>query len=217
MKGYWNNLRPFEKRVLVGVATLFFIVLNFLLVIPHFSDWGQVQRRKDDAHRKLDLFIAGTNEVPRLTRMVKDLESEGLAVPPEEQDFQFANAVNSEASRSGVRIIQNGTIKNSTNQFFIEKSQGITVQAGESQLVQFLYNLGASNSLIRVRDLGLRPEQARHDLIASIQLVASYQKKMPARPAAGSRSPASAPKNSPSSGRPPSPAAKPSNLTTKTP
>lgn len=212
MKGYWNSLRPFEKRVLVGVTALFFIVLNFLLVIPHFSDWGQVKKRKAEAERKLDLFESETNQIPRYERLVKTLENEGLAVPPEEQDFQFANAVNSQASRSGVRIIQNGTIKNSTNQFFIEKSQSITVQAGEPQLVDFLYNLGASNSLIRVRDLGLRPEQARHDLIASIQLVASYQKKVTARAASRAQVP-SAPAR-----RPAGPAgASPSNVTTKKP
>jgi type II secretory pathway component PulM len=217
MKGYWNNLRPFEKRVLVGVAALFFVVLNFLLVIPHFSDWSQVRRRKAEALGKLDLFQTEIDKKGGYDREVRKLESEGLAVPPEEQDFQFANAVNLQASRSGVRIIQNGTIKNSTNQFFIEKSQGITVQSGESQLVDFLFNLGASNSLIRVRDLGLRPEQARHDLIASIQLVASYQKKMPARSAAPPRTPGAPIKSPPSSAKPPTPATKSPNSTTKSP
>ena len=202
MKGYWNNLRPFEQRVVVGVAALFFVILNFLLVIPHFSDWSQVQRRKADSLHKITVFQAEIDQEPIYKRRVNELENEGLAVPPEEQDFQFANAVNSQASQSGVRIIQNGTIKNSTNQFFIEKSQNITVQAGEPQLVDFLYNLGASNSLIRVRDLGLRPEQARHDLVASIQLVASYQKTVSARPSTSSRSAGTAAKGAPSPGRP---------------
>ncbi len=217
MKGYWNSLRPFEKRVLVGVASLFFIVLNFLLVIPHFSDWGQVRIRKAEAQHKLSVFQAEIEQMPGYERRVKELENEGLAVPPEEQDFQFANAVNGQASRSGVRIIQNGTIKNSTNQFFIEKSQNITVQAGEPQLVDFLYNLGASNSLIRVRDLGLRPEQAHHDLIASIQLVASYQRKAPARSTTPPRTPGAPLKTTPSPGRPQTTPAKSSHLTTKTP
>jgi type II secretory pathway component PulM len=217
MKGYWNNLRPFEKRVLVGVASLFFVVLNFLLVIPHFSDWGMVRTRKSDAEHKISVFQAEIDQMSSYERRVKELENEGLAVPPEEQDFQFANAVNSQASRSGVRIIQNGTIKNSTNQFFVEKSQSISVQAGEAQLVDFLYNLGASNSLIRVRDLGLRPEQAHHDLVASIQLVASYLRKAPAHPAASPRTPGSPIKSGPSTTQPQTPATKTSPSNTKKP
>lgn len=217
MKGYWNNLRPFEKRVLVGVASLFFVVLNFLLVIPHFSDWGQVHNRKGEAEHKISVFQAEIDQMTSYERRVKELENEGLAVPPEEQDFQFANAVNSQASRSGVRIIQNGTIKNSTNQFFVEKSQSISVQAGEAQLVDFLYNLGASNSLIRVRDLGLRPEQARHDLVASIQLVASYLRKAPAHAPTSPRASSSSISSSPSSTQPQTPATKISPLNTKKP
>jgi len=64
MKGYWDNLRPFEKRVVVGVGTLFFIVLNFLFVFPHFSDLGAMHYRMEEAQRKLAKFqteIAQTN------------------------------------------------------------------------------------------------------------------------------------------------------------
>ena len=49
MKGYWENLRPFEKRVVVGVGALFFVVLNFLFVFPHFSDLNAMHYRKEEA------------------------------------------------------------------------------------------------------------------------------------------------------------------------
>jgi hypothetical protein len=75
------------------------------------------------------------------------------------------------------------------NQFFLEQSQTVTTTAKEQELVDFLYNLGSSNSLIRVRDLGLRPDQPRQQLNANIKLVASYQKNLPVRaaPAAAAR------------------------------
>ena len=64
MNGYWNNLRPFEKRVVVGFSALFFVVLNFLFVIPHFSDLTSVHERMANAQRKLARYqaeIAQTN------------------------------------------------------------------------------------------------------------------------------------------------------------
>jgi hypothetical protein len=77
-----------------------------------------------------------------------------------------------------------GRIITVTNQFFIEKSQNFSVQGGEKQLVDFLYNLGSGESLIRVRDLGIRPEPAHHELVGTVKLVASYQKKALSRPGA---------------------------------
>ncbi len=190
MNSYWQGLRPFEKRVVVGVGVLFFIVLNALFVWPHSSDLAAVNRRMDDAKKKLTLFESEIAQKPKFERLVKELESEGLAVPPEEQAFQFNNAINLQASQSGVRIMSNGRLTTTTNQFFMEKSQSISLQAGEPQLVDFLYSLGSGNSLIRVRDLDLRPEPSHHELVANVKLVASYQKKLSTRttPAAGASS-----------------------------
>ena len=41
MKTYLDNLRPLEKRVVVGVAVMAFVVFNLWFVVPHFSDWEQ--------------------------------------------------------------------------------------------------------------------------------------------------------------------------------
>jgi hypothetical protein len=78
----------------------------------------------------------------------------------------------------------NARSQSRTNQFFIEQLQNITVMARDEQLVNFLYNLGSGNSLIRVRDLSLHPEGTRLQLVANIRLAASYQKNPVATPAA---------------------------------
>jgi hypothetical protein len=64
-----------------------------------------------------------------------------------------------------------------TNQFFVEQMQNINVSAPESNLVDFLYKLGNSSSMIRVFDLTLQPDPPRQRLNADIRLVASYQKR----------------------------------------
>jgi type II secretory pathway component PulM len=188
--GYWSNLRPFEKRVVVGFGALFFIVLNFLFVIPHFSDLAAVHDRMGDAQRKLGRYQAEIGKTNEYAAGLRKFEGENSDVPAEEQSMQFANAVNIQAGQSGVHISSAAHINTQTNQFFLEKTQSLGVQAGEQQLVDFLYNLGSGNSQVRVRDLSVRPDPPRQQLAAQITLVASYQKKATSR--SGAR-PGSAP------------------------
>ena len=48
------NLRPFEKRLVVAVGVVLFVVLNAWFVFPHFSDLGVAQERRVDAFKKID-------------------------------------------------------------------------------------------------------------------------------------------------------------------
>src|SRR5947207_93916 len=149
------NLRPFEKRLVVGVAVVVFIVVNAVFVFPHFSDWGNVQGRMGEAREKLKRWQGVAAEEPTIKRKVDELQKEGYSVAPEEQTYQFTDTILRQAQQSGVNIMNKGRISSQTNQFFLEQSQTIAVQSGEQQLVDFLFNLGSGNSLIRVRDLGL--------------------------------------------------------------
>jgi hypothetical protein len=179
MNGYLDklNLKPLEKRMVVLVAAVLFFVLNWWFVFPHFSDWSKVQFRVNKARKTLATFEREIAQTNTFTRAVKQLESEGYSVAPEDQALHFANTRESVAAQSGVIIAQASKPTTRTNQFFLELSQNISLQTREQQLVDFLYNLGASNSLIRVRDLTLRTDGPRMQLSANVKLVASYQKK----------------------------------------
>jgi len=181
---FWNQLRPLEKRLVVGVGAAVFIVLNAWFVVPHFSDWGKVEQRNQNARKKLEVYnntLARTNE---LGREIRILEDQGAEVPLEDQMNHFASTIQSQEVRSGVDQQSSGKVQSTTNQNFVELSQNVQVSAKEQQLVDFLYSLGASNSLIRVRDMTLHPDQPQQRLIASIRFVGSYQLKSPARSAA---------------------------------
>ena len=183
MKGYWNNLRPFEKRVFVGVAAMLFIVFNLWFVFPHFSDWSKVQNRMAAAQKKLGAFRREIDQMEFYRKELAKLEGEGLSVPAEDQSVQFLRALQTQQQASKVNVTSYGRQALRTNQFFLELSQNIGVACGEAELVDFLYNLGSGSSLIRVRDLTLKPDPQRQLLAGQIKLVASYQKKAPARPA----------------------------------
>lgn len=175
MSAYLDNLRPFEKRMVVAVGAMVFVVLNFWFVVPHFSDWSRVQDRMAKARSTLKTYEAKIAQVPNYTKLVKELESEGAAVPPEEAALHFSTTIQENQDRSGVHITRTGRQTTRTNQFFLVQTQPISVESEESQMVGFLYNLGDGN-LIRVRDLSLRPDQPRHKLSAEVKLEASYQK-----------------------------------------
>lgn len=177
------NLRPGEKRLVVVIAIVVFFVLNLWVIVPRFSDWGRVQFRMDKARRTLATFDNEVRQIPKLQQQVRQLGSENSSVPFEQQTLHFANTRESVASQAGVTIFSASRVNSRTNQFFVELNQNITLLCKEEQLVDFLYNLGAGNTLIRVLDLGLRTDAPRQQLNASIKLAASYQKKQPARPA----------------------------------
>src|SRR5215510_1308140 len=108
MKGYWNNLRPFEKRVFVGVATMLFVVCNMWFVFPHFSDWGKVQKRMMEAEKKVKQFESEIRQIATYSNILWKLESEGLSVPPEDQSIHFLRAVQSQSLESKVGPVNFG-------------------------------------------------------------------------------------------------------------
>jgi hypothetical protein len=189
MNGYWNSLRPMEKRLVVGVGTMVVILLNLWFVVPHFSDLPKVQQRKSKAEDVKKKFEEEIARKPIYEKGIRELQG-GQDVPAEDRMYDFQNKINSEAVSSGVLIQQQPKPRSETNTFFISQIQSLTLQAKEKQLVDFLYGLGIGPS-IRVRGLTLHADPSHTLLQAGVTLVASYQKKPSARGAAASQ-PASA-------------------------
>jgi len=70
--------------------------------------------------------------------------------------------------------------------FFDEQIVIVDLTAKEESFVNFLYALGASDSMIRVRDMSrLRLDNTGQSLSASVTFVASFQKKPKTAPTAG--------------------------------
>ena len=180
MREFLARLNPVERRFVVGVFVVFIIVINVLFIWPRFKDWDATLKRLDKFRRNLATYKAEIEQMPGYERKVKALEGESASVPPEDQAIEFVRNINAQAAQSGFSVVFS-RMTEGTNQIFLEKAQQITLVAEESQLVDFLYNLGAGSSLIRARSLRLGPDPPHQKLSASITLVASYQKKTAAR------------------------------------
>lgn len=192
---YFARLSSLERRFIIVVIVVLFVVINLLFVLPHFNDLGKIDNRFGDARLKLDKYGKEIAQMPFYTAEIGKLGGEGADVPAEDQAVTFMQAVNNQAAQSGVAILAANRQPERTNQFFVERAQSLTTQSGEPQLVDFLYSLGSGSSLIRVRALSIRPDAPHTGLNATVILVASYQKKPPVRSA-------------------PAPAAKPATTTT---
>ena len=169
MKKYFDHLRPTERRLVVGVLVIVFLVMNAWFVWPHFSDWGDLRGR------------AATAEKPELEKQVKQFESEGQFVAAEDQGINFLRTIQTQSQASGIGMVNPSRQITRTNDiFFIEQVQNVAVTATDAELVDFLYQLGSGASMIRVRDLELQTDQPRQHLVANIKLVANYQKNPPA-------------------------------------
>ena len=180
MKEFLARLSPLERRFVVGVFVVVVLVINVLFIWPRFKDWDAAQVRLARFRGTLATYKAEITQMPDYERKVKILEGGSAPVPPEDQAIEFVRNINTLAAQGGFSIAL-GRMSEGTNQIFLEKTQPITLVAEESQLVDFLYNLGAGNSLIRARSLRLSPDPPHQKLSASITLVASYQKKTAAR------------------------------------
>jgi len=169
-------LRPSERRLVIWVGVGLFVLFNWVWVRPHFSDWSATSKRMSDARWTIETYQKEIAKLEYYRTAVDKLQDTGSSVPPEDQAIQFARTIQSQAALSHVTTLGNSRSSVRTNQFFIEQFQTISVLGEEKNLVDFLYSLGAGNSLIRVRGLSVRPDAPRQQLSANVTLVASYQK-----------------------------------------
>ncbi|HOS76236.1 MAG TPA: hypothetical protein PKW12_13350, partial [Verrucomicrobiota bacterium] len=87
------NLRPFEKRLVVVVGIVLFVVLNMWFVVPHFSDLSDAQRRRVEAQKKLERWQAEIDQAQKYQAGINTFARQGLDVPVEDQQNQFVRVI----------------------------------------------------------------------------------------------------------------------------
>ena len=193
------NLKPNEIRLVVGMGFILFVVLNVMFVWPQFGEVAKAKAKIKQLQRDVVSFKKEIANAPGYQASLKKLEQEGGSVLAEDQALNLIRTVQSLAASAGV--IPNGITPvnragaTANPQDFFEE-QSVTmglVDTQEEKLVDFLYNLSTGTSLIRVRDMNLRPDAVNQKLQGSLTLTASYQKKpvakKPGAPAAPAKKP----------------------------
>ena len=187
------NLSPGERRLVMLIVVIAFLVLNYWLVWPRFGEWGQLGFQLETSRQKLETQRREAERLDFYQASLKQLEGEAGAVPRGEEATAFLATVQALARERNLPVYNWGNVATprsgagATNQFFEE----LTLRANPSEqvLVDFLHRLSSASSAFRVRDLTLRPgpNDARSggptNLDATITIVASYQRSRPAPPA----------------------------------
>lgn len=211
------NLAPAERRLVVIVGIVVFVVLNFWLVIPEFGEWGKNEERIRAAEIKRKMF---SDEIAKKTAYEKEIrelqQQSGGEVATEEAALRLSQEVNSQAALSGVTItsitpLQRQGATGKTNSFFDEASVTVNINTSEKELIEFLYRLADKDLLIRAKSMQLSPDPSRQRLQGPITLVKSFQRRPPPKPApiAAKPAPAAAKSDAPKTNTPAAAVAKP--------
>lgn len=199
------NLTPSERRLVVGIAAVAFVVLNYWLVWPRFGDFREISERMEDTATKGAMYQREIERRPVYEALLAKLQAGGSALPVGEERIQFRSEMERLAREVGLMVPRWSDVQpergGSTNAFFEAIALTMTQVTGtEAQFVEFLHRVGTSSSTIRVKDLTLAPgnfdvrSQGNTNLVGTIRLVASVQKAAPVLPAsAAAPVPAGAP------------------------
>jgi hypothetical protein len=190
------NLTPQERRIVVGIGVAVFVILNFLLVLPHFGDLARVRADLEQTRRTIEkenALIAKDidphNGYQVQLKILQQKQGGGIG----NQQIQLQRSISDQAIRTGVAVseIRPVTLLNTaTNAFYEEQSVKISFECQESNLINFLFNIGNDPAVIRVREINLRTADAnRYRLRGDATLSANYAKQPPkaAAPAPGAK------------------------------
>jgi type II secretory pathway component PulM len=175
MKKLWEQLKPQERRWLIAILCVVFITLNYFFIWPEFKQWSVNTQRMKTATEKTATYRAEIAHQAEYKRKIAQLDTESQNIPLEDQAVHFENYFRDRAIENGVQIQSTSRLQTRTDAFTMEQQTTIQVLAAEKNLVDFLYSLGSSGSLMRVKAMSLRPlDMNRYQLHADLTLAESY-------------------------------------------
>jgi hypothetical protein len=110
-----------------------------------------------------------------LAERIRVLETEDPGLLPIDQAARFPSSILKQAASGGVAVLSISKVTSRTNVPFTELRQNVALEATEAQLLDFLGNVAASNSTLRVQSLSLHPTPDRSRLRANLAITGDYR------------------------------------------
>jgi Tfp pilus assembly protein PilO len=198
------NLTPQERRIVVVIAVVVFVVLNLLLVWPHFGDLKRVRQQLEQTRNTMKDWnaeilkdVEPANGYKKQLAQLERQQGGGIV----NEQVQLQRTVSDQAKKTGVMVDDTRPVNAAhpeTNEFYEEQSVKISFACQEDQLVNFLVNVGNDPAMIRVRELTLRAADAnRYGLKGDAILSANYARQAPKTAPPAGKPPAVAPNTVP--------------------
>jgi len=173
------NLSSGERRLVMIVIVVLMLALMWMV-------WGMIpspsatKQKIVKAQTQLDSFKAEIEKTDVYHQQISTLEGLGSEVIKIEQQVDMRNFINRLTTANGVEITSATSADPKTGDFFIEQSMNIRFSSKERELVNFLWKLGSSDSMVRVSQMRVQPDKNRYKLSGTMTLTASYQKDVKA-------------------------------------
>ncbi|MEK9861631.1 MAG: hypothetical protein ACPGL0_10775 [Limisphaerales bacterium] len=183
MQSSFENLSSSERRLVVGVGLVIFLILNMVFIWPRFKDWGDIEGRMTQARDKISSYNRLISRSTEFKGKLIELEGIGSNVPSASQANELIRMIQEQARKSqlptpNISPVKLSNDRSTNNVFFDQKAYRLTVTTEDANLVDFLVAIGSGESMIRVHDLDLKPKPPQNsELICNMTLVANYQKQ----------------------------------------
>lgn len=187
MTGWFDrlNLAPTERRMAIAGLCILGLLFNYWFIWPYFAEWDVMARDRTKLEGQKQIYFKEVSKKSSYEKLLKELEGAGGQVLPEEQANRVQQGITAAAATNAVNLgrvsPQVASLRMSASKdtnFFDEQIVIVDLTAKEEGFVNFLYALGSSDSMIRVRDMSrLRLDNSGQNLSASVTFVASFQKK----------------------------------------
>ncbi len=179
------GLSPQERRLVVIVGIVVFVVINWWVIFPMFGNWGIYEQKLDDAGKQRDKFNAEISRQKEYETKLKALQQQGSQVASEEAALRLQQDVINQANLTGlgygnITPVNRASTTVKTNSFFDEASVSVSINTGEKELIDFLVRLADKELLVRAKSMDIGPDpQTQTRLMGNLTLVKSFQRKPP--------------------------------------
>jgi Tfp pilus assembly protein PilO len=176
------DLSVAERRLVMVVFLVVFIILNMALIFPRFSDWAEMGQKMERAQQKIASFNTLISRSAQFRAKLAELEGIGSNVSTESQANNLMRLIQDQARKSklptpSISPVRISNERSTNNMFFNQKAYRVTATTDDNELIDFLVAVGSSDSMVRIHDLDLKPTQKDTKLICNMTLVANYQKQ----------------------------------------
>src|SRR5262245_35792034 len=96
------GLSPQERRFVVIVGIVVFILINWWVVIPMFGDWGRFNQRIDDTRKQVEKYKSEIRKKAEYEKKEKELRTLGGGVSSEEAALRLQQDVVNQANLVGL-------------------------------------------------------------------------------------------------------------------
>jgi hypothetical protein len=118
----------------------------------------------------------GAEQPPvNLAERIRVLGAEDAGLVPIDKAPTLSFSILNETSRAGLALMTTSKVSSRTNQFFAELQQNLILEATEPQLLDFLRNVAATNSALRVQSLLVLPTPDRSRLRVTMGIAGEYR------------------------------------------